>query len=508
MKKALLLSILFLFGIINTANSQEAAQDLSVQVNISKDLKKQMVKKGRMYLFLTNSLSGEPYKKTSPMPWNKSFIFGKNIDAFNPKAGLLIKHDQDWQSTEDWNLNHVPEGKYNVQVLWDQNVDESRVNAAGNLYSKWQTITIDKSMKIELELSEQIKPKRVMSHKLARRIDYKSELLSEFWGKEMFVKASVLLPHNYDSTKAYPIRYSVAGYGGRYTRINYTLKDSAFMSWWTSGDAPEIITVFLDGEGPFGDSYQMDSDNSGPYGASLVSELIPFIEGKYRGTATAKNRFVDGCSTGGWVSLGLQIYYPDVFDGCFSYSPDAVEFENYQLINIYKDQNAFTNEFGYERPVMRMVDGEPILNLKKFVQYENVLGYSNTYVTSGGQFSAHMALYSPKGEDGLPVPLFDPVSGDIDKTVAEHWKKYDFKLYLEKNWAELGPKLAGKIYVWMGDMDHFYLNMATRELSDYLAETTNPKSDAVIDFSATDGHCQVYGHKAVLLQIWDRIEGR
>ena len=135
------------------------------------------------------------------------------------------------------------------------------------------------------------------------------------------------------------------------------------MNWWESDDAPQIINVFLDGEGPFGDSYQMDSENSGPYGDALTNELIPFIESTYRGTDTPTTRFVDGCSTGGWVSLGLQLYYPDFFNGTFSYSPDAIEFENYQLINIYKDENAFVNEFGYMRPVARMTDGEPFLSM-------------------------------------------------------------------------------------------------------------------------------------------------
>lgn len=506
MKTRLLLTALFLFGLIANSQAQDNGFDLSVNVTVNEGLRKNFVEEGRMYLFLTEDLKGEPYKKTFPMPWSKSYIFAKNMVKLKPKKGTELKHDDEWISTADWTLNEVPSGEYNVQVFWDHDISESRINAAGNHYSLAKTITIDKSTTIDLELSETIEPRKVIEHELSREVEMKSELLSKFWNKPMSLKIAVLLPHDYDSTKAYPIRYNVAGYGGRYTRINYSLRDTAFLKWWTSAEAPEIITVYLDGEGPFGDSYQMDSDNSGPYGESLVTELIPFIESKYRGTNAAKNRFVDGCSTGGWVSLGLQIYYPDVFDGCFSYSPDAVEFENYQLINIYKDKNAYTNEFGYPRPVMRMDDGEPILSLKDMIYSENVLGSSNTYLNSGGQFSAHAALYSPKGDNNLPKPLVDPITGDIDHEVAEHWKKYDFKIYLQENWAELGPKLAGKIYIWMGDMDHFYLNQSTRVFSDYLDETTNPKSDAVIDFAATEGHCAVYSHRAVLMQIQQKME--
>ena len=507
MKTTFLFITMLFIGITSIAQEKTKSHALTINVSVSKNLTKDFVSEGRMFVFITEDLEGEPYKKTFPAPWSKSVIFAKNMSEIDAKKGVVLKHDADWVSTEKWTLDQLPNGKYNIQVFWDHDQSESNIAAAGNLYSNYKTVTIDKAMAIDLELSETIAPTLVTKHDLSRTVVIKSKLLSEFWKKPMTVKASILLPHNYDSTKIYPIRYNVAGYGGRYTRINYQLRDSSFMAWWTSGEAPQIITVYLDGEGPFGDSYQMDSDNSGPYGESLITEVIPFVESKYRGTNSSKNRFVDGCSTGGWVSLGLQIYYPDVFDGCFSYSPDAVEFENYQLINIYKERNAFTNEFGYPRPVMRTTDGEPIISLKDFLTYENVLGSSNTYLNSGGQFSAHVALYSPKGENALPKPMIDPVTGDLDHEVAEYWKKYDFKLYLMEHWAELGPKLAGKIYVWMGDMDHFYLNQATRVFSDYLQSTTNPKSDAVIEFAATEGHCAIYSHMNVLKQIQEKMEG-
>jgi len=250
----------------------------------------------------------------------------------------------------------------------------------------------------------------------------------------------------------------------------------------------------------------MDSDNSGPYGYSLINELIPHIEKKFRGTDEAMTRFVDGCSTGGWVSLGLQLYYPDVFNGVYSYSPDAIDFENYQLINIYKEKQAFTNEVGFVIPIMRDTNGEPLLSMKDFIAYENVFGSSNSYLNSGGQFSAHTALYSPKGDNGLPKPLFDPYTGAIDNEVAKSWEKYDFKKYAEANWSVLGPKLEGKVYIWMGDMDHFYLNTGTRGFDDFLKSTSNPKSDAIIEFTPMEGHCSLYSHKVVLLKMQERLE--
>lgn len=500
----------FLLGIIfflwnQMAFAQQSKYAVSIDISVEKELMATFNEKGRLFIFMSLDSINEPRTQIWPNPRAKTEIFAKNIDDFDPKKPFKLTGETDWMGTPEWSLKNVPAGKYYIQIVWDQKTDESRIDEPGNLYSEKKRIIVNQNLNLSFVINQTIESRKIDEHPLVRAVELRSDTLSNWWGKNMVLKASVLLPHNYDGTKEYPIRYNVAGYGGRYDRINRILSNIDFMNWWTSGDAPEIINVFLDGEGPFGDSYQMDSENSGPYGHSLVHELIPHIESLYRGTQSNTYRFVDGCSTGGWVSLGLQLYYPEMFNGVFSYSPDAIAFENYQLINIYKDENAFINEYGYERPVMRETSGEPMLSLRNFIQYENVLGSSNTYLNSGGQNSAHAALYSPRGENGLPKPLFDSKTGEIDPEVAEHWKKYDFKLYAQENWDELGPKLQGKIYIWMGDMDHFYLNTGTREFDSFLKTTQNPTSDAVIEYSAMEGHCSQFSNKKVILQIQERI---
>lgn len=339
-------------------------------------------------------------------------------------------------------------------------------------------------------------------HPLLEEIDWSSRLLTVFWAKPTYVKAAVLLPSGYadNPTKKYPVRYNVAGYGGRYTRAARLMRDSAFAAWWTSPDAPQVITVFLDGAGPYGDPYQLNSPNSGPYGDVLMDEIIPLVDRLYR-TLGPSARYTDGCSTGGWVSLALQLYYPDDFAGCFSYSPDPVSFERMQLINIYEDENAFVNKHGYERPSKRDIYGEPAFSIKKEVADENAAGKSGTYVDSGSQWGSWNALYSPKGTDGLPQPVFHPTTGIIDKTVAEAWKKHDLLLHVKDNWSTLGPKVQGKIYVWMGDMDNYYLNNALRDFDVYLKTTNAPKSDAEIIFEPMKGHCDEYSHRRALEQL-------
>ena len=278
------------------------------------------------------------------------------------------------------------------------------------------------------------------------------------------------------------------------------------MSWWESDAAPEIISVFLDGEGPFGDSYQMDSENSGPYGYALINELIPHIEEKYRGTNDAATRYVDGCSTGGWVSLGLQLYYPDTFGGVFSYSPDAIEFENYQLINIYKDENAYFNEFGYKRPVMRSIMGEPMLSLQDFITYENVLSTTNTYVKSGGHSLAPIPLCT------VPKDLTDYHSrysilkqGKLTIKSLSTGKNMISRSMQRRTGKPLGQRSRVRYIsgwaIWITSI----LNPATRAFADFLETTENPKSDAVVEFAPLKGHCENYNYQLTLLKIQEKL---
>ena len=501
MKKIIFFCLIFSLLYICKLTAQTSY--LQISTTVSKEVLKDFRSKGRIFLFVGSSNNREPRMNTWPNKNN--LIFATNLENWESGKSFTFDGSVQLIKSVDVSLNNIPNGKYSIQILWDQDTNESRINAPGNLHSESLTVDLTENRVIELPLSKVIQPTKLDEHKLLKEVDIKSEILSKWWGKEMRLKAAVILPRNFfeQPDQKYAIRYNIAGYGGRYTRASRFLRN---MDWWTSDKAPEIVNVYLDGEGPFGDSYQLDSENSGPYGTALVNELIPFIEKEFRGKGTPESRFVEGCSTGGWVSLALQIFYPDFFGGCFSYSPDQVDFENCQLINIYKDENAFYNEFDYLRPIVRDISGEPILSQKDFIQFENVLGSSDTYVTSGGQFSAFTALFSPKGNDGLPKPMFDPISGKIDREVAEYWRKHDLKNYVKTNWETLGPKLQGKIWAWTGDMDNFYLNPALRAFDEMLKTMENPKSDASLHFTPMKGHCAEYNEIKVIQQIVEKLE--
>jgi hypothetical protein len=244
-----------------------------------------------------------------------------------------------------------------------------------------------------------------------------------------------------------------------------------------------------DGAGPYGDPYQVDSDNNGPYGAALTQEVIPFVEKTFRCLGTPQSRFTHGGSTGGWVSLALQVFYPEFFNGCWSQCPDSVTFERFELIDIYNESNAYVNRFGNDRLATRTIDGDVISTVRHEALLEGVLGRGGRWELGGRDWASWNAVYGPKGRDGFPVPLWDGKTGTINKTVQDHWKKYDLMYVLQKNWSTLGPKLAGgKIHVWVGDADDYFLNVAVRRFEAAVARLNNPKFDGTVQVEAKRGH--------------------
>jgi enterochelin esterase-like enzyme len=224
----------------------------------------------------------------------------------------------------------------------------------------------------------------------------------------------------------------------------------------------EMIYVMLDPSCPLGHHVFADSDNNGPYGQALIDELIPHIESKFRISAEPRARFVTGHSSGGWSSLCLQVAYPDYFGGVWSTAPDPVDFRDFQKVDIYAPGvNLFIDADGKERPLIRR-GGKTVMTYRPFSDVEHVMGH-------GGQLGSFEAVFSPRGPDGKPMPLWDRKTGAIDPKVATSWERYDIRLRLERRWPELAPKLAGKLHVYMGDEDNYFLDGAVRLLQKSLA---------------------------------------
>ncbi len=474
---------------------------IKAKISVSPEMKSSFIKDGRLILRLTKIRGKEPRKGAeltigvTALNWD-----GKQPFQFTSEGeNVLVLGNFDEKNKSEMCY---------FQLIYKQNTDDGQENIAGNLFSKVDSVKISSSMNLILNLDQLIAPTEVINHQFVKSVVIKSHLLSEFSGHDRFLKAAVLLPSGYfeHPGKTYPICYRAPGLNGRSYYINGLIAEKEFTDWWFSKEASQIIYVFLDSQGPYGDTYQVDSENNGPCGKALTEELIPEIERQVRYDSKSHQRFLTGYSTGGWVALGLQIFYPDFFDGTWSYSPDPVDFGHFGLIDMYADETIFYNKYGYLQPGRRTIYGEPTRSMKDWIASENVVSRTGNYLVSGGQFGAYNAVFSPRGKDGLPALAFDPFTGKIDHEVAKQWEKYDLKKILERNWATLGPKLQGKIWIWTGDMDNLYSNVATRFLKDFLDKTENPKSDAKVSFTPMAGHCQEWNDRAGLTLIGERVK--
>ncbi|MFY9342848.1 MAG: alpha/beta hydrolase-fold protein [Planctomycetota bacterium] len=308
----------------------------------------------------------------------------------------------------------------------------------------------------------------------------RSELLSAFMGREVTMRAAVVLPPDRQDGELLPVCYSIHGFGGSHrSGIRRAAELAAGMA---NGTQPRMLYVYLDATCPLGHHEFADSVNNGPRGQALTSEFVPAIEAGFHAGGSASARFLTGHSSGGWSSLWLQVTYPEFFGGTWSTAPDSVDFRDFTGIDVYRFANAYTDPDGAEIPLVRR-NGEWTQTIRQFVERELARR------DHGGQFMSFDAVFSPRGDDGRPMHLFDAKTGVIDRFVAESWQRYDIGHILRTQWATLGPKLAGKLRVFIGTQDTFRLEGACRLLRDDLQQLG---SDAQIVFAEGRDHGNLF----------------
>ena len=391
-----------------------------------------------------------------------------------------------------WNAGR--EGLFTPElVVMDQWEGQNWKRSPGNLYGEPTKITIDPSSSAPIKLiaDKKIPPVEVPPDTaLVKHIKIQSRLLTKWWGQPIFLGATVLLPKDYDAHPDvhYPINYEQGhfslsapggfGRGGPFDKV------------WLAEDTPRFIYATLQHPSPYyDDSYGVNSENNGPYGDAIMQELIPAIETKFRAIRQPWARMLSGGSTGGWIALAHQIFYPEFYGGTFASCPDSVDFNYHQIVNIYNDPNAYFIDMGWvqmDRPSQRKPDGTIVSMMKDENHYELTVG---DHSRSGEQWDIWEATYSPVGPDGYPKRLWDKQRGIIDKSVAEQWRKFDLLNILKMNWATLGPRVANKINVYIGDMDSYYLNNAVENLNEFLTKADNPKWAGEIVFQRRAPHC-------------------
>ncbi len=459
---------------------------------------------GRLLIVLSRQATPEPRELIGETGLSAPPVLGRDVDGFRPGGVAVV--DQRAEVFPIGRLNELPAGEYYVQAVFDTNLDLKLPSAPDNLYSKVVKATLPPTGggTLRLELDHKIPQEQLPAESSnVKYIKLQSSLLSRFHGRPMYLRAGVILPRNYDKEpgRRYPLRVHIGGYGTRFTHVaNMMAPYSEFRKAWSAENAPEMILLHLDGAGPYGDPYQVNSANNGPYGEALTKELIPYVELRFRAIGQPYARVLDGGSTGGWVSLALQVFYPDFFNGAWSQCPDPVDFRAYELIDIYKDSNAYVNERGFERPAAREINGDVRYTVRHECQLENVLGRGNRWTLSGKDWCAWNATFGPRGRDGLPWPLWEPKTGQLDRRVVGHWSNYDLRMVLEKNWKALGPKLRGKIHIWVGEADDYFLNNAVHLLDAFLREADPPYEGKIV-YGPDRGHTTGWSQQQVMAEM-------
>ncbi|MBK8701036.1 MAG: hypothetical protein IPN29_16460 [Saprospiraceae bacterium] len=505
--------------------------DLQVTVNYPEPIT------GRMILMISNDFSAEPRFQITD-GYRSQLAVG--VDIFESSPTMSVGFPAGGQFVYPLSsLDQLPEGDYQVQALInryeaftlstghtvmlppDMGEGQHWNTKPMNVYCLPQKVTIRKGevTKVELSLDQYIAPLPAPKNtKWVRHISMKSEKLSKFWGRDVYLGAHILLPRDWDTEpdRKYPLMvyhgHFPSDFGGfstepapadmdssehnsrfRITGYNKLEKEEAFRFYqqWASDTFPRFLAIEIQHATPYyDDSYAVNSACQGPYGDAITYELIPYIEQLYRGIGNGKARFLYGGSTGGWEALAAQVFYPDEYNGCFAACPDPIDFRAYCSINIYEDQNAYyiRGPFGtIERPATRNYLGHISSTVRQSNHYELVLGDKSR---SGQQWDIWEATYSPMDKGGYPKRIFDKVTGEIDKEVASYWKEnFDLVHIMKRDWKTLGPKLEGKIHIYCGDMDNYYLNNAVYLAEDFLESTNAPYYKGEVKYGDRAEHC-------------------
>lgn len=465
--------------------------------------------------------------------------FGIDLENWDPSTPAVI--DGSVFGYPAQGLADVPAGTYQVQAVFnryhtynradghsvklppDQGEGQVWSRKPGNFYSRPEEIEVDPSRQELIEISldhviPELPPFEDLESDYIRYFRIRSDRLSEFWGEDVYLAAWVLLPKGFENNP--DVRYPLAiwhghfpsnfsgwqevppdpekdcVYSSRFRLDCYNLIE-AEESWrlyqiWTGPNFLRHLVIQIQHPTPYyDDSYAVNSANNGPYGDAITYELIPAIEAEFRGIGEAWARFLYGGSTGGWASLAAQVLYPDDYNGAWASCPDPISFEEFTAVNLYEDYNAYRMPSHFKstrRTGFRDHRGLTVATLEEINHQEAVLGSRSR---SGDQWDIWQATYSPVGEEGYPMSIWHKMTGEIDPQVAVHWREnYDLVHILRRDWESgLGERLVGKLHIYTGTMDNYYLENAVYLAENFLEKTENPYYEGEVAYGYGKEHC-------------------
>ena len=499
---------------------------------------------GRLLVILSTDTSAEPRFQISDIS-ETQLIFGQQVDGWRPGTPLVLSASAPGYPIRS--LGEIPPGRYRIQAVLnryetfhlaggqvvtlppDRGEGQQWNQKPGNLYStpQWMEIrpwprrmpTASTPPEATTLLLDQEIPgiTPLADTRYVRHERIQSTLLTKFWGRPMYLGAHVLLPEGFDShpNARYPLvidhghfpatfegwretppdttitpEYSERFHLPAYNRIQEA-EAYHFYQEWTGPAFPRVLLIQIQHPTPYyDDSYAVNSAANGPYGDAIMHELLPYLEQKYRGIGQGYARFAYGGSTGGWEAMAVQLFYPDDFNGVWAACPDPVDFRQFTVVNIYDDTNAYYATSRWkriERPAHRDYLGNLSTTVLQSNQLEDVLA---SHGRSGGQWDVWQSVYSPADSLGYPQPIWNKRTGTIDHAVAQYWRDhYDLGWMLRRDWATLGPKVRGKLHIYVGEADNYFLNDAVYLVEQILTSATHPAADAEVDYEPRAEHC-------------------
>jgi hypothetical protein len=522
--RALLISLVVLAGLTagpaGIAGSRSVGHSLAFRISFSSDVRKGSAN-GRVYVFV--SRHGSPQPRFQVDVTDGAPVWGKDVSGMRPGEGVNLGDGAGVYGYPFVSLSDLPAGTYDVQSLLNvyttfHRSDGSVIQAhmpcgdggffpasPGNLYSDVRQVTLGPGTGVvDLPLTHLITPSEPVppggtcqqgnpaNSAHMRHVKIKSALLSAFWGRPIYIGADVLLPEGYNhGSMRYPVIYDQTHYPSDNPFGFHESLNNPFSRWWVSFAAPRMLAVTIRHENPFfDDSYAVNSANLGPYGDAITKELMPYIDAHFRTIPHRWARALTGGSTGGWEAMAQQVFYPQLYAGVWAACPDPVDFRFEQLVNVYQDPNAYATPHEFldvPRPAARDTTGETFWTMEQENHWEAALGTHGR--SQLGQWDIWQAVYGPQGADGYPATIWNKITGKIDHAVAKQWQPKDIRIQLARHWATLGPELTGRIHVFVGDADTFFLNDAVHLLQQSLDSETNPPADAEFLYGRNKPHC-------------------
>jgi hypothetical protein len=484
---------------------------------------------GRVLLFISDDGRTEPRMQSDQYRANTTRpIFGVDVDQLKPDQDVVID-----ETAFGWpvrSLKEIPAGDYWVQALinryetfhrsdgytikmpMDEGEGQHWERKPGNFYSKPVKMRVDPAAGGEIRISMDQEVPPIAPPKDTQQVRYlrvQNDRLTKFWGRPMHLGAIVLLPSGWDTHP--DARYPVVIHHGHFpssmegdtwretppdAKANAAQRQAQeaayqFYKDWNGPRFPRMIHLLVQHPTPyFDDSYAVNSANNGPYGDAITLDLLPMIEKQFRGIGQGWARALIGGSTGGWEAFGVQVMYPDAYNGAWALCPDPIDFRSYRSVNIYDEHNAYYYEDNRWKKTPKPGFRDFRDHLYSTFEDRNLVELAiGTHGRSAGQHDAWASVFGPVGADGYYKPLYDKLTGAIDPEVAKYWRdNYDLRYILQRDWPKLAPKLRGKIHITSGTMDNGYLNNAVYQMEEFLMRAT-PSSESEIVYGERREHC-------------------